>query len=133
MANWKQLDFNWNYVQLCSHLKIFCIFFTMMGLPIQENCIFPFIWVFFFFLIAQQFLIFFICGPFSLRLFSLWCFFFFLISGPFSLWLWPFSLWPPVDLSHYGYYLFDSSVKFFFHFWTFVIMVICNCFIFHTL
>ena len=49
MANWKQLDFNWNYVQLCSHLKIFCIFFTMMGLPIQENCIFPFIWVFFFF------------------------------------------------------------------------------------
>ena len=30
-----------------------------------------------FFLIAQQFLIFFICGPFSLWLFSLWWFFFF--------------------------------------------------------
>ena len=46
--------------------------------------------------------------------YSHYVFFFFLVSGPFSLWLWPFSLWPSVDLSHYGYCLFDSSVKFFF-------------------
>lgn len=69
----------------------------------------------FFFFIAQQFLFFSYVDLFHGG-YSHYVFFFFLISGPFSLWLWPFSSWPSVDLSHYGYCLFDSSVKVFFFF-----------------
>ena len=85
----------------------------MIDLPIQENCIFPFIWVFFFFY-SSAVLYFFHMWTFFIMVTLSMFFFFFLVSGPFSLWLWPFSLWPSVDLSHYGYCLFDSSVKFFF-------------------
>ena len=110
---WILTETMYSYVLVWKSFAFF--FFTMMSLPIQENCVFPFIWVFFFFYISVIFN-FFHMWTFFIMVILIMVFFFFLISRPFSLWLWPFSLWLSLGLSPYGYCLFDSSVKFFFFF-----------------